>query len=250
MKINTTRLILALPLAFLVLSSAKAGVIYDGIDFPGGAASFADQVIRFNPNHSGGPVPTLPNFMDPNAALGAPDYQSSNGIETASGAYSLGSGGLLEVLFSDNALSNSGSGMADLHIFEIGQAVEATFVAVRPTASTAALLGSAFDADGDGFYEVGRIEGATASVDIDAFFQGFAAGQLVFDAVQLIDDASDGGNDPTIGADIDAIGAIASAPPVAAVPEPTALMIWSLAIVGLGMNHRRRRQAASAKLNG
>jgi hypothetical protein len=130
-----------------------------------------------------------------------------------SGSVTLGHGGLLELLFTDNFLTNSGDGQNDLHIFEVGPDVEDTFVAVRPTAATEALLGPAFDADGDGFYEVGKVLGATSSIDIDAFFPGYGPGLLLFDAVQLIDDPCEGGAvGGTPGADIDAVGAIASEP--------------------------------------
>ena len=139
----------------------------------------------------------------------------------------------MELGFTDNELTNSGDSSLDLHIFEVGPDVEDTFVAVRPTPATLPLLPLSGDANGDGYYEVGKVAGATSSIDLDATFPGFAAGALRFDAVQLIDDPNEG--DPTgqaVGADIDAIGALSSTP-VNAVPGlgPGALGICCLLMV-------------------
>ncbi|MHC4619250.1 MAG: hypothetical protein ACYTEQ_16015 [Planctomycetota bacterium] len=198
--------------AILLMASGQANaVIYGGIEFPDGEQSFADEVLRYEPLYGGGPGPTDPCFTDPNEALGPPDFPGGGG--GVPGAVSLGRGGLIELLFVDNRLTNSGDDQNDLHIFEVGPDVEDTFVAIRPTPDTNDLLGPAFDADGDGFYEVGKVFGATSSIDIDAFFPGFGPGELLFDAVQLIDDPNEGGNTgSTVGADIDAVGAIQSEP--------------------------------------
>lgn len=183
---------------------------YGGIEFPDGAISFADHVIRYDPMHSGGPVPTEPTAVIPSDALGAPDFPPGGGIGDV-GAVSLGRGGLIELQFIDNILTNSGDGDKDLHIFEVGSDVEDTFVAIRPKPETAALLDAGLDANGDGFYEIGKVYGSISSIDIDAIFPGFAAGELAFDAVQLIDDYNEGGaGGVTVGADIDAVGAIAT----------------------------------------
>ncbi len=185
---------------------------YGGIEFPAGASSFADQVIRYDPLYQGGPGPTEPTSIDPLSALGIPDHPG--GVLTP-GSVALGRGGLIELEFIDNRLTNSGDSLDDLHIFEVGPDVEDTFVAIRPTAETAILLGSGYDANGDGFYEIGKVFGATSSIDIDAFFPTFTAGELRFDAVQLIDDPDEGGiTGSTVGADIDAVGAIESDTPV------------------------------------
>jgi len=57
------------------------------------------------------------------------------------------------------------------------------------------------------------VSGGTSSIDIDAIFAGFSAGQLTFDAVQLVDDEFElGTSQGTHGADIDAVGAIMSSP--------------------------------------
>ncbi len=216
--------------ALLGTPGVAMATLFGGIDFPQGTSSFADQVIRYDPTYSGGTVPTSPDYNDPLQSLGPPD--ESGGI----GAVALGDGGLLELLFVDNLLTNSGSNAFDLHVFEIGTAIESTLVSVRPTAATAALLGPVFDLNGDGFYEVGGISGGVASIDIDAFFTGFAAGALRFDAVQLVDDPNQGpsGSGDTVGADIDAVGAISSVK----VPEPATALLMCSGLVGAFQRRR------------
>ena len=67
-----------------VVSQARAEV-FGGIDFPQGAASFADMLISYEPLFDGGPGPTRGNFVDPLAALGLPDYSGgSNGTGAVS----------------------------------------------------------------------------------------------------------------------------------------------------------------------
>lgn len=127
--------------------------------------------------------------------------------------------------FIDNRLTNSGNAQKDLYVFEIGPDVEDTFVAIRPSADTLALLNPALDLNGDGFFEVGKVFGSTSSIDIDAYFAGFAKGVLAFDAVQLIDDPAEGEQGGTnVGADIDAVGAISSVR-ANAVPEPSTVLL-------------------------
>ncbi len=185
----------------LFIAAAAEADVYGGIEFPEGAVSFADEVIRFEPLYNGGPAPT--ENTNPQLALGAPEGLAVNRCT------SLGRGGLIELAFTNNVLINSGNSDHDLHIFEIGADVEDTYVAIRPTAETAQLLGAQYDANNDGFYEIGKVYGSTASIDIDSVFTGFGPGQLVFDAVQLIDDYNEGNSSgSTVGADIDAVGAI------------------------------------------
>jgi hypothetical protein len=194
----------AVLLGSILCANTTGAEIFGGVDFPDGVTSFADESLRFECLHNGGPCATL--SQDPTWALGPPDNQPGAGEELT-----LGRGGLVELLFTDNELTNSGDSNMDLHIFEVGPDVEDTYVAVRPTLETALLLPPGSDADGDGFYEVGTVAGATSAIDIDATFTGFAAGQLRFNAVQLIDDPNEG--NPTgaaVGADIDAVGALSS----------------------------------------
>jgi len=190
--------------------------VFGGIDFPDGGSSFADVVIKYDNTFGGFPAPAFPPFLDPTQALGPPNFGGVNNLQSVT----LGSGGLLEVGFVDNVLTNSGDVSLDLHIFEIGADVEETFVSIRPTAATALLLGAGFDTGvpgfpatfGDGFYEIGKVLGSTDSIDIDSFFPSAKAGEYRFDAVQLIDDPlmSVSMGPAVIGADIDAVGAISS----------------------------------------
>ncbi|MEM7583566.1 MAG: hypothetical protein AAF560_09325 [Acidobacteriota bacterium] len=192
----TLRLIVA---SMLFLATALSAQEYGGIEFPQGASSFADDYIRYDTKFMGGPSPT--RNIEPETALGVP-----NGPNV-----SLGRGGLLEVLFTDNLLTNSGSSADDLHVFEVGADIEETLVSVRGLPETQSrLVEAGFEPD-NGFFSIGKISGATSSIDIDEHFQSFAAGELQFDAVRLIDNPNQGEKSgPTVGADIDAVGAISS----------------------------------------
>lgn len=142
---------------------------------------FADIVFDYAPLFGGGPAPTGSNASDPASSLEAPDDNS----------VALGQGGKLEVEFVDNDLTNTGDEQFDLQIYE-QDSKDRVFVAVRPTSATLPLLPASADPDGDGFFNVGTVAGGLSYVDIDAAFPGFAAGQLVFDAVQLTDDVNQG----------------------------------------------------------
>jgi len=179
------------------------------VTFP--ASCFADVVITFDPKFSGDP-PTRPIFLDPLKSLGPNDFDASS-VNPGLAAVTLGQGGLLEVGFVDNVLTNSGDASLDLHIFEDGLDAEHTFVAIRPTAATAlVLLPAIHDANLDGFYEVGFTLGGTGSIDIDSFFPAAPANTYVFDAVQLLDDVAMVVSDTIFsrGADIDAVCGIES----------------------------------------
>jgi len=225
---------LALTLTLLFSNTAFAA-LFGGIEFPGGSSSFVDSVIKYTPSYSAGTEPTDPNFMDPVSALGAPDYSGSIG------SVSLGSGGLIELSFIDNVLTNSGNSALDIHIFEIGPDVEDTFLALRPTSETLGLLGGFSDSNGDGFYEIGKVFGSTDSIDIDTIFTGFAAGILAFDAVQLIDDPSEGATSgSTVGADIDAVGAISTRR--VTVPEPSIVILMCIGLTGFSYRLCNRKR--------
>lgn len=178
-----------------VTTSAES---FRGVEFPAGAASFADEVISYQPDFSNGNLPTQPSFTDPEAALGSPDFNSS----TDQGAVSLGSGGRITLRFSNNKLTGSNSTDPDIHVFEVGPDVEDTFVDISK--------------DGTEWHSLGKVFGATSSIDIDAF--GFTAADE-FTFVRLTDDPSEGGTGGvTPGADIDAVGAISTSSTVHA-PE-------------------------------
>ena len=208
MKLNSAviRLFLAASLSVPVITQAE---IIGGIEFPDGALSFADVVVDYDPLANGGPAPTNPNFIDPAAALGIPDY--ANPI----GSVSLGRGGSIILQFIDNRLTGSDDPTPDLHIFEIGPEVEDTFVAISQ--------------NGTDWFDIGKVFGATSSIDIDQF--GFGVDDE-FSFVRLIDDFNEGGSTgPTVGADIDAVGAISTV--AAPVPVPPLLPLFAFSMMWL-----------------
>ncbi|MEX2382574.1 MAG: hypothetical protein WD490_09340 [Opitutales bacterium] len=178
--------------ASLASVPALHGEEFGGVEFSQGEKSFADQLVAYEPDFSGGAVPTEPTSIDPNSALGVPDH--SGGGVGVPGAVSLGSGGRLILRFTNNALTGSNDDSPDLHVFEVGPDVEDTFVDISR--------------DGSTWHSVGKVHGATSSIDIDAF--GFnATDQFYF--VRLTDDPEDGNTGgSTVGADIDAVGAIST----------------------------------------
>jgi hypothetical protein len=202
----------------LFFSASAAAVPFHGIEFPGGAASFADSIVSYNPAFSGGAVPSA-TFQDASQALGAPNFP-----EGAVPQYvSLGAGGRVVLRFTNNSLTGSGNSNEDLWIFEIGPDVEDTFVDISK--------------DGSTWFSVGAVTGATRGVDIDAF--GFGTSDF-FSFVRLTDNiALDATSGTTVGADIDAVGAIASAPPVVTVPEPATLLLVATALVAGAFRPRK-----------
>lgn len=202
----------------LLFSVSASAEIFGGIEFPGGAASFADSVVSYNPAFGGGAVPAAA-FQDTSQALGVPNI-----VGGADPAYvSLGAGGRIVLRFTNNSLTGSGNSNQDLWIFEIGPDVEDTFVDISK--------------DGVTWFSVGAVTGATRGVDIDAF--GFGTSDF-FSFVRLTDniflDATSGS---TVGADIDAVGAISSAPPVSTVPEPATLLLVATAFAAGAFRRRK-----------
>lgn len=186
-----------------------------GVDFPDGAVSFADKVVSYTP---GDPAPNSP-YADPKNALGIPDYVSGNidCTNTDCDYVSLGNGGSLILEFVDNLLTGSGNADFDLWVFEIGPDVEDTFVDVS--------------VDGLAWTSVGKVFGATAGIDIDAF--GFdTASFLRF--IRLTDDPNEGSNTGrTVGADIDAVGAISTIVVPRDVNAPSIAVLILLTMIGL-----------------
>lgn len=138
-------------------------------------AAFADRVVRSDPRVS--PRPSA--YMTPDMALSWPDEEG----------YTLGHGGEIVLEFTDNTLED-GPG-DDLAIFEFGPDVEAMFVEISE--------------DGQRFVRVGRVAGASSTLDIAPAARRGAAYRFV----RLIDDPDQGDRGgATPGADIDAVGAI------------------------------------------
>lgn len=199
-------------LVFACQNNAMA-VIYHGVDFPGGAASFVDAVVSFDPViKSGQPISSV---LIPQEALGIPDYE-----EGPDGDYvTLGDGGSITLQFIDNSLNGSGSTALDLWVFEIGPDVEDTFVEISK--------------DNNTWYSVGKVFGSTSGIDIDAY--GFHQNDY-FSYIRLTDDPNEGDQSgSTVGADIDAVGAITSAAPVNpnVVPEPASIMLLGCGVAGI-----------------
>ena len=127
-------------------------------------------------------------FSDPAQVLGPPNVDNATNQKTPE-SMTLGCAGTLTLRFSDNALVDVPG--ADLYVFEVGPAVEATSLSISP--------------DGEAWTEVGTIRGGTAEVDIAKV----AAPGASYRYVRLTDlKRSCGG--PWPGADVDAVGAIGS----------------------------------------
>ena len=202
----------------LLFSVSASALIFHGVEFPGGAASFADSVFSYDPAFGGGAVPAA-TFQNAAQALGAPNFPEGADPEYVS----LGAGGRIVLRFTNNSLTGSGNSDQDLWIFEIGPDVEDTFVDISK--------------DGSTWFSVGAVTGATKGVDIDAF--GFGTSDF-FSFVRLTDNiALDATTGTTVGADIDAVGAISSAPPVGTVPEPATLLLVATAFAA-GVLRRRK----------
>ncbi|MDZ7805332.1 PEP-CTERM sorting domain-containing protein [Thiohalophilus sp.] len=202
--------------------------IIGGVEFPQGEISFADSVVSYTPDASGGPVPSAANSEATNA-LGIPEVPGNTSIGACSGDpadcpfVSLGRGGSLVLEFVDNALTGSDNSDLDLWIFEVGPDVEDTYVDIST--------------DGSDWFSVGKVFGTTSGVDIDNF--GFGSSDL-FSYIRLTDDYNEGGTSgASVGADIDAVGAISTVP--VAVSEPASLLLIGLGFIGLGAATRSRK---------
>ncbi len=187
----------------------SGGVVYDGVCFPQGAVSFADQSVSYTVGYHASGNPII-NAKDPDSALGAPDYgnispdacfnsDTSTTPANTCEFTSLGPGGTIIVQFNDNFLTGSGDDRLDLWIFEIGVGVEDSDIQIREKGTNI-------------WYPIGTIAGSTAGVDIDEYFTGGAVGRE-FDQVSIQDVAiAQPDSGPSTGADIDAVGAITSIP--------------------------------------
>ena len=158
---------------------------FGGVTFAGGAISFADRVVSFEP---GTPAADA-EFADPDSVLGPPDAEAAEG---GGGALSLGTRGSVTLAFEDNLLVASGDAAPDLIVFEVGQ-TESVNVAVS--------------VDGVTFVNVGIVGGLNDTVDLDA--AGFGPRDR-FAFVQLTDLAQGTSTTGAVGADIDAVGALST----------------------------------------
>ncbi|MET1415871.1 OmpA family protein [Roseibium sp. HPY-6] len=183
--------LIAVPASNAGAQSAKSYPKAQGgvITLPSGDISFADRVHRFD---EGNPPSKRTAARNPESILGPTDRPKSAGTEILEATtLTLGCRGSITLEFTDNALIDIEG--PDLHIWEAGDDVEATFVEISR--------------NGEAWTEIGMVSGSTASLDIT----GHAVKGASYRFVRLTDAkcASRTGNWP--GADIDAVAAVGSA---------------------------------------
>jgi hypothetical protein len=147
----------------------------------------------------------------PIGAVGAGDYEGL--FVDGPDFVFLGNGGSIKLGFLNNLLGNYGDSEVDMYVFEIGQIVESTNIALRPLNNdivTLLINNGIPDADRDGYFEMGTIAGSLMGVDIDAFIPGFVMGELIFDAIEITDVPGGDCSSGTPVADIDAVCALFS----------------------------------------
>lgn len=154
------------------------------ITLPAGEISFADDVVSFD---EGEPPSKRDEARDPQAVLGPPDREALG----ESAALTLGCHGSIVLEFTDNALIDVEG--ADLHVWEVGDDVEPTEVAISR--------------DGQSWTAIGTVSGGTASLDITEATDGPTSYRYV--RLTDRDCQSSGGRWP--GADIDAVAAVGTA---------------------------------------
>jgi hypothetical protein len=176
----------------------------------GSESVFASEVLRYTPELSGFP-PTHPDVLDPEDALGPPDYTSEDGYP-GYGSVSLGQGGRLELLFVECWLANDLTPSPDLRVYEVGPAVEGLTVSLRARPQIVDRLDPARRIAGDEpWFRVGEIGGGVTDIDLEAMSDGAA---VFFDAVRFDDDPLQGtGTELAWGADIDAVELLSTVDP-------------------------------------
>lgn len=177
-------------LCVLATAHSARAAEFAGIEFPGGEASFADRVVSYSLNDATG---CESPHDAPESALGPPDYVQDSGVNYVclGNAPASGSSSELVLEFVDNRLIDVEGD--DLYIFEIGDAVESTRVAIS--------------VDGTNWYDLGRIRGDTRGIDLSAFPSLPANGLFRFVRLSDYPDGSTS-SAPYAGPDIDAVGAI------------------------------------------
>ncbi len=150
-----------------------------------GVKAFADKAVTLI---VGNPAPADSKFKNPAEALGEPNYSGfTNNSATMSGILSLGGGGSVILEFTQVYIVD-GPG-ADIHVFEVGPAVESMAIEVSQ--------------DNIVWIKIGNISGGTASVDL----AGKVSATDRFSFVKLTDlRSSASGEWP--GADVDAVAGI------------------------------------------
>jgi len=167
--------------------------------------SFADFVIEYSQDCSSN-IQT-----NPETAIGVSDFADPDALDEY---VSLGSEGYIKLGFNNNLLTNSGDNSPDLWVFEIGPAVEASQIDLKPyDQNTINILVNEGiqDNDSDGYFEFDIISGSTSSLYIDAYVIGYSLSELKFDAVKITTATNMGcEGEITPGGDIDAVCALFS----------------------------------------
>ena len=149
---------------------------------PLGNVSFADTIIDFK---EGNPKAS-PEYSDPLAAIGEPDYQKY----LDQSYVSLGCQGQITAVFKDNGFIDIEG--PDLYFFEIGPSIEAFKVEIS--------------SDNINWINIGKVDGGTSAIDI-ARARIPKEEESIYYYVRITDLASFCSG-PTAGADIDAIGTV------------------------------------------
>ena len=183
------------------------------------ASAFADQVILAEQ----GPGVSHANFTNPDAILGIPDY---SGGGQGTGAFSLGAQGRIAVRMG-SPFAGDGTAGLDLVLYEVGPAVEPSFVEVST--------------DSTMWFAVGTAPGGTFGFDLDAV--GFGPG-TVLEFVRVTDIAGGGlAQGLVAGADIDAIQVTNP------VPEPGSVMLLFCGTALCVFRRPRRTESVSPPLS-
>ncbi|MEE4212609.1 MAG: hypothetical protein V2I43_25465 [Parvularcula sp.] len=211
--------------AFLATPAMAATVTFPlNPNDPGGPSvtvdesAFADRVVSVDQTQE----PAAPGLDDPDAVLGAPDYDAGGSGPDDTGAFSLGEGGSITIEFTDNFLTVSGDDANDLFIGEIGSVVETINIEIS--------------ANGTDFISVGSLVDQNREIDIDAFLT--AGDPTIFRFVRITDligQPSNQGSNP--GADIDFVAALSSTE----IPLPAGFVLFGTAA---GLFAARRKLSA------
>jgi len=173
---------------------------------------YADAVISYTPGPGvGNASQAPPNGNDnPDAALGAPEYNSTSG---AGFFVSLGDGGSIVLAFTDNIVVD-GPGW-DLKVYEVGSPENAEVLVSNDSGATFVSLGTAY---------------ATSSFDL------LGTGLTWANTVRIVDDGGGPNSLVYMGFDLDAVEALNSA----VMPAPGALMLGGIGAVLVSWLRRRR----------
>ncbi|SFV78068.1 hypothetical protein-putative cyclic nucleotide-binding protein [hydrothermal vent metagenome] len=178
-----------LPILLMSLNIYANPLSVQGVSFPQGPISFADEVVEYKVG-KGSKAP----FDKPNAVIALPNGNVCKANKCPS--FSLGKNGFITIKFNDNYLTTSGDSSDDLWIFEVGEVVESTAVEISK--------------NGKDWISVGKVEGATSGIDIDAYKANGIIDDTKYYYVKLTDLKGES-SPPYQGADIDAVAAISAA---------------------------------------